>query len=80
MLYLVRLLDLDADPHAVYARLDQDSLVLVAGDGQRVQQHFGRRLGFDLGDIVTLRGLRCEVREAQRGGQGGAHALQVGAQ
>jgi hypothetical protein len=40
MLNLVRLLDLDAYAHAVDARLDQDSLILVTGDGQRVQQDF----------------------------------------
>lgn len=40
MLNLIRLLDLDADAHAIDAGLDQDALVLIPGDGERVQQHF----------------------------------------
>jgi hypothetical protein len=34
------LLDLNADPDTVYARLDEDSLILVSGDSQGVQQDF----------------------------------------
>jgi hypothetical protein len=40
MLNLIRLLDLDADSNAIDAGLDQDALVLISGDGERVQQHF----------------------------------------
>lgn len=61
MLNLVCLLDSDADADAVDAGLDEDALVLIAGDGQRVEKNFGRGLGFDLGDIVTFRRLRGEV-------------------
>lgn len=61
MLNLVCLLDSDADADAVDAGLDEDALVLIAGDGQRVEKNFGRGLGFDLGDIVTFRRLRSEV-------------------
>src|SRR6266566_10132010 len=43
VLDLVGLLDLDADANAVNAGLDQDQLVLVARDGQRRQEHLGRR-------------------------------------
>jgi len=34
---LVCLLDFDADPDTVYARLDEDPLVLVSRNSQRVQ-------------------------------------------
>lgn len=61
MLNLVGLLDLDGYPDRVDAGLDQDAFVLVAGDGQRCQEHLGRGLRFDLGDIVTLGGLGSEV-------------------
>ncbi len=39
---LVGLFDLDADPYAVDAGLDEDTLVLVAGNRQGRQQHLGR--------------------------------------
>ena len=42
VLNLVGLLDLDADPYAVDAGLDEDTLVLVAGNRERRQQHLGR--------------------------------------
>lgn len=78
MLNLVGLLDLDAYPHAVDRRLNVDLLVLIAGDGERVQDDLGGAGGFDLGHVVALRSLRGEVGEGQRGGERGAHALQVG--
>lgn len=37
VLDLISLLDLDADTNAVYARLDEDPLVFVASDGQRIE-------------------------------------------
>ena len=61
MLNLICLLDLDADAHAVYAGLDQHTLVLVSGYSERVEEDFGRSLGFDFRDIVSLGGLGCEV-------------------
>ena len=61
MLDLVRLLDLDTDPYAINAWFDKDTFVLVACDGQRVQDHLRRGFGFDLGDIVPFRGLRGEI-------------------
>ena len=54
MLNLIGLLDLDADTDRVDAGLDQDTLVLVAGNRQRCKQDLGRRLGFDLGNIMSL--------------------------
>lgn len=80
VLDLVCLLDLDAYPHAVDAGLDEDSLVLVSRNDQRVQEDFGGGLGLDLGDIVTLRGLRCEVGQAEGGRETAPHALEVGAE
>jgi hypothetical protein len=68
MLDFICLLDFNADSHTVDARLNENSLVLISGDGKGVQQDFWRGLRFDFGDIVSFRGLRCEVREAQRGG------------
>lgn len=46
-LNLVGLFDLDANAHGVDGRLDQDALVLVAGDGQGGQQDFGRTARLD---------------------------------
>lgn len=54
MLNLICLLDLDAYPDAVDAWLDQHPLVLVSGNGQRVQQNFGRCLRLYLGDIMSF--------------------------
>lgn len=54
MLDLIGLLDLDADPYAVDARLDEDPLVLVAGDRDRHEEHFGGCPGLDFRDIVPL--------------------------
>jgi hypothetical protein len=80
MLDLVGLLDLDADSYAVDAGLNEHSLVLVAGNRQRRQQHLGGCPGFDLGDIVALGGLRCEVGEAEGGCQAAPDSLEVGAE
>lgn len=41
VLDLVGLLDLDADADAVDAGLDEDPLVLVAGNGQRCEKNLG---------------------------------------
>lgn len=51
----------DADADAVDAGLDEDTLVLVTRDGQRVEEDFGRGLRFDLGHVMAFRGLRGEV-------------------
>lgn len=77
---LVGLLDLDAYPYAVDGRLDQDTLVLVARNGQRSQKHFGRRASFDFGDIVPFGRLGCEVGEAEGGRQAAADSLEVWAE
>lgn len=77
---LIGLLDLDADAHAVHARFDQHLFVLVPRHRQRVQQHFVRASGFDLRYVVPFRRLRGEVGEGEGGGEGGAHALEVGAE
>lgn len=62
MLNLIGLLNLNADADAVDTRLDEHTLVLVAGNCKGVQQHFWRCLRFDFWDIVPLRRLGCEVR------------------
>jgi hypothetical protein len=54
MLNLIGLLDLDAYPYAVDTRFDEDSLVLVARDGQWRQQDLRRALSFDLWYVMTL--------------------------
>ena len=77
MLNLIGLLDLDADAHGVDARLDQDALVFVARNRQWGQEDLRRCLGFDLGDIVPLGGLRGEVGQRQRSCQGASDALEV---
>ena len=75
MLDLVGLLDLDAASYAVDAGLDEDALVLVAGNREGRQQHLGRRAGLDLGDIVPLGGLGCKVGETEGGRQAAADGL-----
>lgn len=77
VLNLVGLLDLDADADRVDARLDQDSLVFVAGNGQGREQHLGGGLSFDLGDIVALGSLGGKVGERQGGNQAASYALEV---
>lgn len=75
VLDLVSLLDLEADAHAVDAGLDQDALVLVARNGQGRQEDLGRRAGLDLGDVMPLGGLGCEVGQAEGGCQAAADGL-----
>ena len=58
---LIGLLYFDADSNAVYARFDEDFLVLIAGDSQWVEKDFWRAGGFDFGDIVAFRCLGCEI-------------------
>jgi hypothetical protein len=65
--YLVRLLDLYAYPHTVDAGLNEDLLVLVSRHGKRVEEHFGRAGGFDLGHIVSLGSLGREVGKGECG-------------
>lgn len=77
VLDLVGLLDLDADAHGVDGRLDEDALVLVAGDGEGRQQYLGAGAGLDFRDVVPLGGLRGKVGQAQRGGQTASHRRQV---
>lgn len=74
---LVCLLDSNADTDAVDGGLDQDTLVLVAGNGQGVQEDFGRGLSFDLGDIMAFGCLGSEVGQRHGGRQRRPHALQV---
>jgi hypothetical protein len=80
MLNLIGLLDLDADTDGVDAGLNQDTLVLVARNGQGLQQDLGGCLGLDLWDVMSLGGLGSKVGEGERGGQAAAYALQVGSE
>jgi hypothetical protein len=54
VLNFVCLLYSDADAHAVDTGLYEDLLILITGNGERVQQHFWGALCFDLGDIVSF--------------------------
>ncbi len=58
---LIRLLYSDTDSNTVDARFDQDFLILVAGDGQWVEEDFWRAGGFDFRDIMALRSLGGEI-------------------
>lgn len=80
VLNLVGLLDLDADADRVDAGLDEDALVLVAGNRQRRQEHLGRRLGLDLGDIVPFSRLRGKVGQREGRRQTAPDALEVRAE
>lgn len=77
MLNLVCLLDLDANTDGVDAGLDEDSLVLVSRNRQWGKEDFGRCLGFDLGNIMSLSCLRGEVGQGKRSSQAATHTLQV---
>jgi hypothetical protein len=77
MLNLIRLLDLDADTNTVDAGLNQDPLIFVSGDRQRVQEDLWGSLCFNFWNIVSFGGLGCEVRETQGCRQGGSDTLKV---
>ena len=79
-LNLIRLLDPNTDSYTIHARLDEDSLLGVAADGEGVEEHFRARGGFDFGDVVAFRGLGGEVGEGEGGGEGGADGGEVGAE
>lgn len=70
MFDLVGLLYPDADADTVDTRLNEDLLIFVAGDVQRVQQELGGAAGFDFGDIVSFRGLGGKVGDGQRSSEG----------
>lgn len=58
---LVCLLYPDADADTVDTWFDEDLLIFVARDVQRVQQELGGATGFDFGDIVSFGGLGGKV-------------------
>lgn len=74
----VGLLDGDADPDGVDARLDQDALLFVARNDDRIEEEFLAAPHLDLGFIVSLDDLRREVDETHRGGQCVPHSGQIG--
>ena len=80
VLNLIGLLDLDAYSYAVDARLNVHAFILVSRDGERVQDDFRGACSFDLGDIVTFRGLRGKVGQGEGGRERRAHALEVWAE
>lgn len=75
MLDLICLLDPNAHTHAVDRWLNEDLLVLVAGDCEWIEQHFWGRCGFDLGNIMSLGGLGGEICKGERSSQGRPNAL-----
>ena len=80
MFDLIRLLDLDAYPHAVDTWFDVHPLILVSRYGERVEDDFWGARGFDFRDIVSFRGLGSEVGQGERGRERRAHALEVRAE
>jgi len=54
MFNFVGLLNFYAHPNAIDAGFDEDLLILVSRDGQRIQKHLRRACGFNLGHIVSL--------------------------
>ena len=70
VLDLIRLFYFDADSDTIDARLDQDFLILIAGDGQGVEEDFWRAGGFDFRDIMAFRCLGCEVGKGKCSSQG----------
>ncbi|USP81143.1 hypothetical protein yc1106_08417 [Curvularia clavata] len=80
VLNLVCLLDLDAYSYTVDTGLDVYTFILVSRHGKRVQDDLRRACSLNLGDIVTLRGLRGKVGEREGGRERRAHALEVWAE
>lgn len=55
MLNLIGLFDLNADANAVDTGLNEDSLVFISGNSERIEQNFWGGLRFDFRDIVSFR-------------------------
>ena len=77
---MASLLDGDGDADGVDGGLDEDALLLVPGDDDRVEEHLGRLAHLDLGLVVPLHLLTREVLQTHRGLQRPLHTQQVGLQ
>ena len=63
VLNLIRLLDFDADSDGINAGFNQHLLVFISGNDQWIEDDLRRAISLNLWDIVSFRGLRCEVAE-----------------
>ena len=77
ILDVICLFYLDAHAHTIDRWLYQDLLILISGYVERVEEDLRGACGFDLGDIVALRGLGGKVGEGESGGQRRTYALEV---
>lgn len=67
----------DANSDAVDTGLNENFLVLITSNSQGIEEKFWRAGCLDLWNVVSFRGLRCEVGNGERSGQGGPNALEV---
>lgn len=65
MLDFICLLYPDAHTDTVHTGFDEDFLVLVARNGQGVQQKFGGAGSLDFRYVMSFRGLRGEIRNRE---------------
>lgn len=80
MLDFIRLLYTDAHTDTVDTGFDEDSLVLVARNGQGIEEKFGGRGSLDFRHVMSFGRLRSEVGNRKSRGQRRADTLEVRAQ
>ena len=80
MLNFICLLYSYANTDTVDTGLNEDLLVFIARNSQRIKENFGGAGGFNLWDVVPLGRLGSEVRDRESSGQGGSDALKIGSQ
>lgn len=80
MLDLVGLLDSDANTHTVHAGLNEDLLILITGNSQRIEEDFWGTGGLDLWNVMPLRRLGSEVGDGESGRERRPDALEIGTQ
>ena len=69
ILDVIRLFYFDAHAHTVDGWFYEDFFILVSGDVERIEEDFGGTGGFNLWDIMALRGLGGKVRKRKGGGK-----------
>lgn len=66
MLNLIRLFYPYANPHTVDAGLNENFLIFIAGNCERIEQDFWGACGFYFRDVMSFGDLRGEVGKGER--------------
>jgi len=74
---LIKLLQADADANAVHGSLDEDTLLLVTSDNNRVAKQLLAHLALDLRLVVALHNLAAKVCDAHRSSDSVADGVSV---